>query len=679
MNFKQLRLFCLLSLFVLLVEFGSKLSIAVEQPNVVLFLVDDMGWTDCGVYGSKYYETPNIDRFAKRAMRFTDAYSNPLCSPTRASIMSGKYATRHGILTASGHQPPQPVGHNYLPDTAAPNRLMISPESKNYLELSEQTIAETLRAAGYRTAHIGKWHLGLTDEYRPDKQGFDVTFHCAPDPGPPGNYFSPYGVTPNIEPNGKQRAGNITDGPAGEYIVDRQASEAVKFINESKGKPFFLNLWCYGVHGPWGHKAEYTAEFAKKSDPTGLQGNPIMASMLRSVDECFGRIVDELDQQGLTEKTIVIFYSDNGGNTHSNVPGTAKTGAAEKSRSEAMSEWRRLAGNRPPTNNSPLRDGKGTLYEGGTRVPMMWSWGSKIPSNTTNASVVGHIDIYPTLLDLIGVKKPASQHLDGTSLANVLKENAVLDRKAFFNYFPYRPNEGGVTVRSGDYKMIRWFDPGVRPELYNLRDDIGESKNLADSQPAKVSELNLLIDAFLRETGALVPKLNPIYQPKQAAPTKPSASNSESIDSDVIVGLVPKQCKIKLVVNAIRVEADGKKPFLGTAQVKHSGPMLLKLRARTPTGGSGLIQWRTADQEAFPLAGQTVDFHMDGKDDWQDIVVSLPIDGQSGTIRLYLPAADSPVELQSIEFLSKDTGKSVKHWDFTATSKTLPGQQTLDR
>ena len=172
----------------------SALTLAVAargatKPNVIVFLVDDMGWMDCGVYGSKYYETPNIDRFAQRAMRFTEAYAQPLCSPTRASLLTGKYSARHGITSATGHQPPQPAGHKFLPDTAPPNQPMRVPESKNYLELSEITLAETLRDAGYRTGHFGKWHLGLTQPHWPEQQGFDVAFHCHPDPGPPGNYF----------------------------------------------------------------------------------------------------------------------------------------------------------------------------------------------------------------------------------------------------------------------------------------------------------------------------------------------------------------------------------------------------------------------------------------------------------------------------------------------------------
>src|SRR5688572_16973597 len=177
-----------------------------DKPNVILFLVDDMGWMDSTPYGSKYYDTPNMERLAKQGMRFTDAYATPLCSPTRASILTGKYSARHGITTASGAQPPQPAGFKFLPDEAPPGVRMLMPESKNYLEPSEYTLAEALRDAGWRTAHIGKWHLGLTRDYWPERQGFEVAFHCHPDPGPPGNYFSPYGVKPDVEPRGQQRA-----------------------------------------------------------------------------------------------------------------------------------------------------------------------------------------------------------------------------------------------------------------------------------------------------------------------------------------------------------------------------------------------------------------------------------------------------------------------------------------
>ena len=483
---------------------------ATDRPNVVFFLVDDMGWMDSGVYGSKYYETPNIDRLAKRGMLFTQAYAQPLCSPTRASLLTGQYPSRHGITSATGHMPPQPAGHAFIKDSAPRGAPMLMPESKNYLEPAQITLAEALKGAGYRTAHIGKWHLGLTQPHWPEQQGFDVAFHCHPDPGPPGEYFSPYGVVPDGVGNPKRKVGTITDGPKGEYVVDRQAAEAVKFIAEKKGGPFFLNLGCYGVHGPWGHRPEYTQAFMDKKDPTGRQGNPIMASMLKSVDECLGRILDELDKQGIADNTLIIFNSDNGGNTHSN--------RVKGGRKPASPDWQKWAGTQPPTMNTPLRDGKGTLYEGGTRVPLMWAWAGKIAPGSTSEAVVGPIDIYPTVIDLLGIEKPKQQHFDGVSYAKVLKGEGPLDRAAYFNYFPHggANKAGGVWVRSGDFKLLRWFGNPATHELYNLRDDPSEAKDLAAKMPDKVKALDALIDGFLKDTGATYPRPNPAYEPAKA-------------------------------------------------------------------------------------------------------------------------------------------------------------------
>lgn len=609
--------------------------LAAAKPNIVLFLVDDMGWRDCGAYGSQYYETPNIDAFAKTAMRFTDAYAQPLCSPTRACILTGKHAPRHGILSPSGHQPPQPAGFNFRPESGPPGVPFLHPVSKNYLDLGEYTLAEALRDAGYRTAHIGKWHLGLTPEYWPDRQGFDVTFHCAPDPGPPGGYFSPYEVNQEGVPKGRARAGNITDGPEGEYIVDRQAEEAAKFIRASKDGPFFLNLWCYGVHGPWGHKAEYTAEFAQKTDPRGVQKNPIMASMLRSVDECFGRLLKELEAQGVADNTIVIFYSDNGGNVHSNVPGTGKTAAAEKHKSEFLADWRKWAGDEPPTNNHPLREGKGKLYEGGVRVPMMWAWAGRItPGSVTNA-LAGHIDIYPTLLDLAGLPQPERQRFDGISLAPLLTgKTDQLGRDAFFNYFPYRPNGGGVTVRSGDFKLIRWFDPAFPRELYNLKDDLGETANLAEQMPDKVKELDALIDAYLKDTDAYIPKPNPAHNPRPA--------NAPAVAGRTPGGWAPKGCVAEVKDGALVVSGVNRNPFLARAGLKLQGPVTVVVKTRGESGPAK-AQWRTLEQEAFPAEGQVQEFTL------QEGIATVALDVPSlAHLRLLLPAQSS-VQIESIE------------------------------
>lgn len=646
---------------------GPPAPAAERRPNIVLFLVDDMGWMDCGVYGSKYYETPVMDRFATQAMRFTQAYAQPLCSPTRASILSGQYSSRHGVTSASGHQPPQPPGYVFMRDKAAPNVPLLMPESKNYLDPDLYTLAEALHDAGYRTAHIGKWHLGLTEPHWPERQGFDVAFHCHPDPGPPGEYFSPYGVVPPGTPppenrRAKQYVGTITDGPAGEYIVDRLADEAVKFIEANRDRPFFLNLWNYGVHGPWGHKEEYTKEFAKKTDPTGRQGNAIMASMLRSVDECFGRVLAKLDELNLTEDTIVIFTSDNGGNIHSNTPDDAKASKIQPGhpRYEFLQSWRRWAGDRGPTSNAPLRDGKGRLYEGGVRVPLMVRWPGRIAAGSVSDAIVGCIDIYPTVLDLAGVPLPSRQKIDGLSYAQTLQGTGVFPRDTYFTWFPHLVP--GVSVRRGDWKLIRRFEERPKEyegthELFNLKDDPGETTNLASKQPEKVKELDALIDGFVKDTGALLPVPNPDYKPRSAA--------SAAAAADPAAGLVPKFCKISAVPGALRVEADGRTPFLGTAQVKASGPLTLRLRTRSAVGGPGRVQWVTKDQADFPKEGQTVAFALPAGEGWQDVTVAVPMKGEARIVRLYLPAVAAPVEIESIRFFAGDGTKPVRSWNFT--------------
>jgi arylsulfatase A-like enzyme len=614
------------------------------KPNVVLFLVDDMGWMDSGVYGSKYYQTPNIDAFAATGLRFTNAYSQPLCSPTRASILTGLYTARHGITSPSGHRPPQPAGYEFLAKSAPATQPMLLPESKNYLEPSYYTLAEALRDAGYRTAHIGKWHLGTTRPHWPEAQGFDTAFHCHPDPGPPGEYFSPYGVSADGEAVGGRKVGTITDGPKGEYIVDRQAAEAEKFIAENRGRPFYLNLWCYGVHGPWGHKPEYTAEFKEKTDPRGKQGNPIMASMLKSVDECFGRVIAALDRAGVRDNTIVIFYSDNGGNTHSNTPDDAKTAAA--GRSAFLADWRRWAGDLPPTNNEPLKNGKGTLYEGGTRVPLMWSWPGKIRAGETTEEVVGPIDVYPTILNLLSLEKRPEQTFDGRSYAPLLLANSASAPRPYFNYHPHAGNgkAGGVTVRVGDWKLMRWFGfaPGdaARYELYNLREDLGEENNRAWAEPKRVAELDRQIDDFLEVTGALYPRPNPSYKPKVAAADDGAGPLSgwklRGLTAEAIDG------------GARLTSSGGQKPFIGTAQYRRRGPLEFKLRVRSAKGGPAEIHWRLGDEKTFS-AEHLVKFEIPASVDWREVRVKIDAAKELVQFRLYVPLGEGPLDIKAIE------------------------------
>jgi arylsulfatase A-like enzyme len=474
----------------------------------VLFVVDDMGWMDTGAYGSRYYETPNIDRLAGAGTMFTDAYAaSPLCSPTRASILTGKYPARHGITAPAGHLPPHPDDTPPYPDQAEPHRSVIAPFSRRFLDPREHTLSRALHDAGYRTGHFGKWHLGSRTAHWPDRHGFDVSWH-APYPGPPRplGYFAPYSF----------RRGTIAPREPGEYLVDHLTDEAIAFIEEDPGRPFFLNAWHFAVHGPWDHKESVTARFARQRDPRGKQGNPIMASMLSSVDESLGRITAKLAELELAERTILVFTSDHGGNVRSNLPGQWRSMGLDERR---KSDWLRWAGEQPPTNNDPLREGKGSLYEGGVRIPLIVSWPAAIPAGRRSPAVVSSIDLYPTLVDLLDLEMPAEVRFDGVSLAGVLRDPAKnLEREAVFNFIPHDFDFGrpGVSVRHGDWKLIRWFDapPGDSPhELYDLRQDIGESTNLASQQPQMMERLDSLIDRFLRETGARLPKPNPAYKP----------------------------------------------------------------------------------------------------------------------------------------------------------------------
>ena len=633
-----------------------------KKPNVVLFLVDDMGWMDTTVNGSKYYATPNMERLAQRAMRFTDAYAQPLCSPTRASILTGQSPLHHGISTPAGHSPPRA---RELRVQAPPNQPFVYPITQTYLDPAQYTLAEALRDAGYRTAHLGKWHLGLTQPHWPEQQGFEVAFHAEPSAGPP-SYFSPYGVSPTGTPGGKkQPVGTITDGPPGEYIADRLTDEAIKFVTANRERPFFLNLWHYNVHGPWGFKTNYADAFLGKKDPRGIQGNAIMAAMLQSMDESLGRLLDKLDELRLTENTIFIFFSDNGGNDFSNVadPEQLKKEEQKPPASDLLKAWRKYAGNLPPTSNLPLRAGKGSLYEGGTRVPLLISWPGVVAPGSTSAAIVHAYDLYPTLLDALGLAPNPKQKFDGMSFMPALKQTGPLVREGVFNYFPHSlfgiPE--GVTVRSGDWKLFHFYETNdehpLAYELYNLKDDIGETKNLAAQMPDKVKQLDALIAGFLA-TSEVAPKPNPAYRPKNAG------TSASAKAADPLQGWKAQNCKATLTKDALHIEADGQGPFLGITNLKLAGPVTLRLHAKS-VGGAVKIQWRTADQKNF-VAGQGAEFNLPASADGAEAGVELPVKGALLHLRIYLPAQKQPVDVNWVELRSATAGGKPQRWDFSA-------------
>lgn len=449
--------------------------------NFVFILIDDIGWRDCGCNGSTFYETPNIDRLASEGMRFTDAYAAcPVCSPTRAAIMTGKYPARLHIT-------------DWIPGGGQKGRLD-SLAFRQQLPLAEVTLAEAFKDAGYRTGFIGKWHLGGADYY-PTKQGFDTNIAGNHRGAPAQGYFSPY----NLE--------NITDGPEGEYLPDRLAGEAITFLKANRARPFFLYLSHYTVHSPVQAKKDTIEKYKAKTAriPTAGPGfapegpdarnrrhqdHPAFAAMIEHMDQNVGRVLDSIKSLGLEQNTVVIFTSDNGGQS---VLLNART--------------------EPWGSNRPLRAGKGWTYEGGIRVPLIVKWpGITKPASTCSEPVIS-CDFYPTLLEIAGLPARPQQHVDGLSLTPLLKQTGSLNRHALYWHYPHYHGSGhrpGGAIRAGDFKLLEFFED-MRVELYNLSRDIREDHNLASSMPQKVDELRDMLHNWRKAVNAAMPGPNPDY------------------------------------------------------------------------------------------------------------------------------------------------------------------------
>ena len=441
-----------------------------DKPNVVLFVVDDLGWADVSCYGSKFFRTPNVDRLAADGMRFTQAYAAcPVCSPTRAALMTGKYPARLHLT-------------DWIPGNRRFARWrFLRPEFRQELPLEEITIAERLQAAGYTSAQIGKWHLGGAG-YEPSRQGFDVC--VAGDAlGSPRSYFAPY-----VRRNGNAIPG-LEDAPPGEYLTDRLTAEAEAFIEENRDRPFFLYLPHFAVHTPLAAKADKIAKYRAAPKPPGLQNNPIYAAMIESMDESLGRIVAKLQSLGLCDNTLVIYTSDNGGLATIEGPNT------------------------PATNNGPLREGKGYLYEGGIRVPLIVKWPGHIEAGSISHAHVSSIDIPPTIAAACGVS--ITEPLDGVSILPVLRQSGKLAPRPLYWHYPHYANQGGKpggVVLDGDYKLIEFYEDG-RLELFNLADDLRESTNLVDRQPRRAKRMAAQLAEWRRDVDADMLKPNPGYKP----------------------------------------------------------------------------------------------------------------------------------------------------------------------
>jgi arylsulfatase A len=451
----------------------EKGTTAGRPPNIIHILIDDMGWTDLGCMGSDLYETPNIDRLAAQGLRFDNAYSAcTVCSPTRAATMTGRYPARLHVT-------------DWIHGSNRPRAKLKIPDWTEFLPDAEVTLAEALKAAGYVSASVGKWHLGDGPEHYPTTQGFDVNV-AGYGAGSAPSHFSPYKI-PTLE-----------DGPPGEYLTDRLTTEACRYIVANRDRPFFLYMPHYTVHTPIQAKPELVTKYRQKIKPGMRHTNATYAAMIESLDEGIGRLLSTLDAEGIADRTIVVFTSDNGGLMQ---PGHS-------------------------TVNVPLRVGKGSAYEGGIRVPLIIKWPGVTPAGSVCHEPVASIDFLPTYLE-VGAAPPRVD-ADGLSLAALLRDPAArLDREAIYWHYPhYHP--GGATpygaVRARDWKLIEFYEDS-HVELYNLAADIGETRDLAGSLPQKADALREQLQRWRKSVAAQMPTPNPNYDPEADANQQKAAAN----------------------------------------------------------------------------------------------------------------------------------------------------------
>lgn len=445
-----------------------------EPPNIVFILVDDLGWTDVNPYAphqDQYYETPNITQLAGQGLKFTAAYTNSAnCAPSRAALLSGQYYPNNPVYTVGSGARGKKKERDLIP-----------PENETTLPLEKVTFAERLQSEGYVTGFMGKWHLGDPPEAGPKQQGFDVNVggYSTGRPSWSGAYFRP------------DKNPYIDDARDGEYLTDYYTRKAVDFLEEHQGEPFYLQLSYYSVHSPLQAPDDRTQPFEQKS-PVGGHTRSTYAAMVESVDRGVGQIMEALSRIEIQEETIVVFFSDNGG-----VDG------------EAVDHW-------SATDNAPLRMGKGSFYEGGIRVPLIVRWPEVVPEGVTVDEPVIGMDLYPTLLEAVGIEPPSNHSLDGESLLPLLRapRTETLDRENLYWHFPgylagnvekgtWRTTPVSV-VRSGDWKLMKFYEED-RLELYNLNEDLSEKQNLADERPEKRRELHGQLQQWLEENDAPLP------------------------------------------------------------------------------------------------------------------------------------------------------------------------------
>ncbi len=616
---------------------------APRPPNVIFILADDLGWSDTTLYGTtRLYQTPNLERLAARGMRFRNAYAaNPLCSPTRASILTGLYPGRIGITAPVCHLPEERFSAA-LVRSARPDLKALQQVSATRLKHEYVTLAEVLKEAGYATAHFGKWHLGR-EPYDARHQGFDVDWPSEPNlPGPGGGYLAPWRFIRKAEYQGRP----------GEHIEDRMSREAAQFIREHRDRPFYLNYWAYSVHSPWSAKPELVEQYRPKVDPASPQRNPLYAAMVQSLDDAVGTLLDAVDETGIARETVIVFFSDNGG-------------WIWPPRQTAPPGYEAI----PATSCAPLRGGKATLYEGGTREPCVVVWPERVKPNSRTEALLSSVDWHPTLLEICGVRPSAERRLDGISQVPALLGRGR-PRDTVMCFFPhYTPATGnlpGSWVRRGDWKLIRFHHDGEhqddRFELYRLRDDPGETRNRAAEEPERVKELNALLETHLQDIQALVPTRNPAYRPGVPAP---QAAAPRTPQAPVAGWTADHDCSLDRRDGALRITSTGGDPYLSArlADVP-AGEYRLELRLASGVGGRGQLFWQEEGVSPPFFRDRSVLFDVARDDGFRDYTLRFTAARPVRALRLDPAVAPGEIRIRTIR-LRTAGGELIREWDFS--------------
>ena len=620
--------------------FSSSQTGAGEKPNIVFILADDLGWADTTLYGhTSLYETPHLERLAGRGMTFDRAYTaSPLCSPTRASILTGLHPARTG-LTAPNCHTPKLVLKATAGETAPPNRKLTAYSSVTRLDRKYETISERLQSERWATAHFGKWHLGA-EPYSPLEHGFDLDIPHWHGPGPAGSFVAPWKFPAFKEKYPK------------EHIEDRMGDEAVAFMETHKDEPFFLNYWQFSVHAPFDAKPDLIAKYRKMIDPNDEQHSPTYAAMVQSLDENVGKMLDALDRLGIADRTIIVFYSDNGGNMYNEVDGTT------------------------PTSNRPLRGGKANSWDGGTRVPAIVVWPGVTEGGSKSHDLITSTDFYPTFLEMTGLKPTEEQTFDGISIVPALK-GATLDRDRIYTFFPHSTKvpdtlPPSAAVYEGDWKLFRFLHDGPggahRHALYHLGRDIGERNDLASSEPERVAAMSVALDKFLSDTKAVYPKANPDYDPSL------SIFAAKGWKSQ-------KGCAFSVVGNHVKVTTEVANANFTIKLAPPVGPGNLTMRLRIKSDKPGNIHLRWEEKRVKPVyhSDRLIRDNSYPENQWKTLDIPFSAKNPVASFRVNFMQLPGTVLIENATLLRES--KVLRNWKFadnsTAEEKTKDAESAV--